>query len=160
MTGFLLRLVLLTCVWLLAIGELDAGNLAIGLAVSAGVLWLLGYHRSDRTPDSLGRRALRFVPFVLAAGREVTIGTWQVALVVLGRREAIPGYVDVPIGPRTRNGIVVTSWLTTLIPGSALIDVDDDRDVMVFHVLDAADPEVFRASLDRFYQHYQRHVFP
>ncbi|HAX25338.1 MAG TPA: cation transporter, partial [Chloroflexi bacterium] len=64
------------------------------------------------------------------------------------------------VGVRTTNGIIVTTWLTTLIPGSAMVEIDEERGVMIFHVLDAADPDAFRSSLDRFYERYQRHVFP
>lgn len=160
MSGFLLRLVLLSIVWLLALGEVSWGDLVVGLILSAGLLWLLGYHRSDRSPERLGSRVLRFWPFLFAAWREIVTGTWEVTAIVLGRRPAQPGYVEVPIGARTLNGIVVTSWLTTLIPGSALVNTDDERGVMLFHVLDATDPEVFRSELDEFYERYQRHVFP
>ncbi len=160
MSGFLLRLGLLAGVWLLALGKVSVGDLIVGLLLSAGLLWLLGYHRSDRSPEGLGRRVVRFWPFLLVAVRDIVAGTWDVTTIVLGRRPATPDYVEVPIGARTRNGIVVTSWLTTLIPGSALIDVDDARGVMLFHVLDATDPEAFRSALDRFYERYQRHVFP
>ena len=31
---------------------------------------------------------------------------------------------------------------------------------MLFHVIDASDPDAVRAQLDRFYQRYQRRVFP
>lgn len=160
MSGFLLRLTLLAAVWLLALGDISAGNLLVGLLVSAGLLWLLGYHRQDRSSDHLGRRILRSGPFLLAIIREVAVGTWAVSLVILGQRQATPGYVEVLVGPRTPNGVAVTAWLTTLIPGSAFVSVDDERGVMLFHVLDAADPEVFRSDLDRVYQRYQRHVFP
>lgn len=160
MSGFLLRLVLLAIVWLLALGEVSWGDLAVGLILSAGLLWLLGYHRSDRSPERLGSRVLRFWPFLLAAGHRVIAGAWDVTAIVLGWRPATPGYVEVPIGARTLNGIVVTSWLTTLIPGSAFVNLDDERGVMLFHVLDATDPEVFRSELDQFYERYQRHVFP
>ncbi len=160
MSGFLVRLAVHTGVWLLALGDVSPGDLIVGLFVSAGVLWLLGYHRSDRTPEGFPGRVLRFWPFLLAAGREIVVGTRDVTAVVIGARPATPGYVEVPIGARTRNGIVVTGWLTTLIPGSVLIDIDDERGIMLFHVLDATEPEDFRSSLDRFYERYQRHVFP
>jgi multisubunit Na+/H+ antiporter MnhE subunit len=31
---------------------------------------------------------------------------------------------------------------------------------MLFHVIDASDPDAVRDHLDRFYQRYQRRVFP
>jgi len=38
--------------------------------------------------------------------------------------------------------------------------VDERRRTMLFHVIDASDPDGVRASIDRLYQRYQRRVFP
>ncbi|CCF84740.1 Na+/H+ antiporter subunit E [Nitrolancea hollandica] len=54
----------------------------------------------------------------------------------------------------------MTSWLITLAPGSVLVDVDWERGVMLFHLLDASDPDATRATVARFYERYQRAVFP
>lgn len=160
MSGFLVRLVLLTGVWLLALGAVSLGDVVIGLILSGGLLWLLGYHHSSRTPHVVFGRVIHFVPFFVAAMRQIAIGTIEVSAVILGLREATPAYVAVPIRDRTPNGVAVTTWLTTLIPGSALIEIDDEEEIMLFHVFDVADPELFLTSLDDFYERYQRKVFP
>ena len=160
MTGFALRLILLSVVWLLTIGELSAGDLLIAIVVSASLLLLLGYRGTGQSAPVLLGRILAFWPFLLVGLREVIVATWDVALTVLGYRPAHPDYVEVPIGERTPVGIVVTTWLTTLIPGSVLIDVEPERDVMIFHVFDASDPQAFVANLDHIYERYQRRVFP
>jgi multicomponent K+:H+ antiporter subunit E/multicomponent Na+:H+ antiporter subunit E len=54
----------------------------------------------------------------------------------------------------------VTAWAVTLSPGSVLIDVDWERREMLFHFIDATEPEKLRKKLQVFYQHYQRPVFP
>ena len=54
--------------------------------------------------------------------------------------------------------MAVTALLTTL-SRLLFIDVDWDRDEMLFHFLDASDPPAIRASLARLYDRYQRHVF-
>ena len=41
-----------------------------------------------------------------------------------------------------------------------LVEVDPARQAMLFHVIDASDPDAVRDQLDRFYQRYQRRVFP
>jgi multisubunit Na+/H+ antiporter MnhE subunit len=68
--------------------------------------------------------------------------------------------VLVPIGERSELGVAVTGLLIGLSPGSLLLDVDPERQAMLFHVIDASDPDAVRAQLDRFYQRYQRRVFP
>ncbi len=157
---FLLRLVLLCGVWLLALGTVSAGDIVVGLILSAGLLLLLD-SRSERLANPpLGRRVLAFGPFFLASLWDVLVGTWEVTLVVVGRRPAAPGYIEIPIGSRTPTGVAVTSWLITLAPGSVLVDVDWERGVMLFHLLDASDPDATRATVARFYERYQRAVFP
>lgn len=160
--GFLLRLALAFGVWLLALGQASLGDVVVGLILSAGLLLLFGRPMlpQSRSGPSVGRRLLAAVPFLGAVFWDVTVATWDVALVVLGRRPAQPGYVEVPIGERTPIGVAVTTLITTLVPGSVLIDVDWRRGVMLFHVLDAAVPETFQDSLARFYERYQRAVFP
>jgi len=160
MSRVLLWFVLLTAVWLMALGQVSVGDLLIGLILSATLLWMFRVVRSNGPSDDMGRRVLWFGPFAVAALRKIVIATWDVSAIVLDRRAASPGYVEVVVGVRTTNGIIVTTWLTTLIPGSAMVEIDEERGVMIFHVLDAADPDAFRSSLDRFYERYQRHVFP
>lgn len=70
------------------------------------------------------------------------------------------GFVTVPIEERTPLGVAVCGLVTTLSPGSVLVEVDEERGVMLFHVLDASDPEAVRAQQREFYERYQRHVFP
>jgi multisubunit Na+/H+ antiporter MnhE subunit len=68
--------------------------------------------------------------------------------------------VLVPIGERSELGVAVTGLLVGLSPGSLLLDVDEGRRAMLFHVIDASDPDAVRAQIDGFYQRYQRRVFP
>ena len=65
-----------------------------------------------------------------------------------------------PIGERSELGVAVTGLLIGLSPGSLLLDVDSERQAMLFHVIDARDPDAVRAQIDHFYQRYQRRVFP
>lgn len=157
---FLLRLVLLCGVWLLALGTVSGGDIAVGLILSAGLLLLLDSRSEQLANPSLGRRVLAFWPFLFASLWEVLVGTWEVTLVVVGRRPMVPGYIEIPIGSRTPTGVAVTALLVTLAPGSVLVDVDWAREVMLFHLLDASDPDATRDTVARFYERYQRAVFP
>jgi multicomponent K+:H+ antiporter subunit E/multicomponent Na+:H+ antiporter subunit E len=68
--------------------------------------------------------------------------------------------VAIPIQDRSHRGIAVTALVTTLAPGSYFIGVDWKRQSMLFHFLDASDPERIRRDLARSYERYQRRVFP
>ncbi len=164
MSRALLVLLLLTATYALMLGSVDPWDLLFG-ALFAGAM-LVAFRRflfvgRPVGPLVLLRRALAFVPFVGAVLGDIVVGTWWVTLVVLHLRPlSRPGIVAVPIGERTRVGVAVSALATTLSPGSYLVDVDWERRVMLYHVLDASDPDAVEAAQQRFYRRYQRHVFP
>jgi multicomponent Na+:H+ antiporter subunit E len=161
--GRLAWVVLLTGVYLLSLGSLDPLDAAEGLVLAAALsLALRG--RLERPHGAGPSLAGRLAAFPLLVGGElveVLRGTWDVALRVLGLRPVeCSGIVLIPIGERTELGVAVTGLLAGLSPGSMLVEVDPERQAMLFHVIDASDPDAVRDHLDRFYQRYQRRVFP
>lgn len=157
-------LVLAALVYPLALASFHPWNLAIGALVAAAALAAFRRHLvPEGLPPlpSLGRRLLWFAPFLAAAAWEVALGTWQVALVVLGVRPLRrPGIVAVPIGERTPSGVVTFALVSTLSPGEVVVDVDAEREEILVHVIDASDPDAVRERHDRLYRRFQRHVFP
>ena len=164
MTLTLLVLALLTAVYALALASVAAADLLFGALLGGGLLLL---SRAVTVPahqpsamDLIGRVGA-FLPLAVIVARDIIVGTWQVAVVVLGLRPLhAPGIVKVPIGNRSPVGVTVSSLIESLSPGSILIDIDWDERVMYFHVVDASDPDQFRVKLRRFYERYQRRVFP
>ena len=161
--GRLAWVLLLTGVYLLSLGSMDPLDAAEGL-VLATVLSLGLRGRLER-PQGAGPSLVgRIAAFPLLVGgllADVLRGTWDVGLRVLGLRPVeCPGIVLVPIGERTEVGVAVTGLLAGLSPGLMLVEVDSQRQAMLFHVIDASDPDAVRDHLDRFYQRYQRRVFP
>jgi multisubunit Na+/H+ antiporter MnhE subunit len=159
-----LALVLLVLVYALTLASVDPWDLAIGAALAAGVLvWA---RRALFTADATGarvvlRRVVHFPLFALAVAREVVVGTWHVALAVVGLRPlSRPGIVAIPIGDRTPSGVAAFALALTLSPGEVLVDVDWRREVMLVHLIDASDPAAARDRHERFYRRYQRGVFP
>ena len=156
---------LLTLTYALAIGSFDPADLALGAAVAvAGLLTFRRLLLEDALPPppgGLARRIVAFVPFAAVVLRDVFVGTWEVSLVVVGIRPlACPGVVEVPIEQRTPTGVAISALASTLSPGEFLLDVDVDRGVMLFHVIDASDPQAVRARHRETYRRYQRWVFP
>jgi multisubunit Na+/H+ antiporter MnhE subunit len=151
-------------VYLLALASVDPWD--VGAAVLVGGVAVVPFRRflfgdGGLRTAGLGRRALALVPLVLVVLRDITAGTWQVALVVLHLRPLrSPGIVAVPIGERSELGITVSGFLATLSPGDFLVDVDRERRVLLVHVLDASDPDAVRARFRHFYDRWQRPVFP
>lgn len=164
MRRFVATVALLAVVYLLTLASSDWVDLLFGLVFGA----LLTAGLAGRIVDvpSGGRPPLmtRILGFPLFAGAvvaDVLAGTWDVTLRVVGlRRLESPGIVRVPIGDRSDRGVAVSALATTLSPGTVFVDVDHERGDMLLHVIDASDPDAVRAQLQRFYDRYQRRVFP
>jgi multisubunit Na+/H+ antiporter MnhE subunit len=164
MMRLLFAVIALTVIYILALNSLDPWDILVGALVSTGLVLL--FRRSPTNGQALPvrglvRSLLRFIPFAGAVAWSVVVGTWQVALAVLDPSSRVqPGLVAVPIEDRTPLGIVVSALAATLSPGSVVLDIDREAGVMLFHVLDARDPDAFRRTQQDFYDRYQRHVFP
>lgn len=155
---------LLTLVYALVIGSFHPLDLLLGALVSAVLAYVFrGVVAGGGEGSGLGLpgRVVAFVPFSFAVTRDIIAGTWEVALVTLHLRELRkPGIVAVPVGERTPTGVAVSALVTTLSPGSFLVEVDRERDVMLIHTIDADDPEAVCRQHQEFYRRYQRKVFP
>jgi multicomponent Na+:H+ antiporter subunit E len=164
MNRAVLSLVLVAAAFALMIASADAMDLALAVAVAAVLLYVFRRFLFGGTPSAvpgLAGRVLAFPLFAFAVGREITLGTWQVAAVVLHLRPLrSPGIVAVPFGDRTDTGVKVTALAATLSPGEFLVDLDHERRVMLMHVIDASDPDAVRRHHEHLYERYQRRVFP
>ncbi len=164
MNRFLIALATLILIYVLVLASTDPWDVAFGALV--GTALLLGTRdfvfSGGAVPiPNLALRTLAFLPFTAATVWDILRGTWTVALVVLHVRPLRrPGIVAIPIGKRTPLGVAATSVVTTLSPGSFLVDVDEADRMMLMHVLDASDPDAVREEYEAFYWRYQRHVFP
>ncbi|MEX0972141.1 MAG: Na+/H+ antiporter subunit E [Solirubrobacterales bacterium] len=164
MTSRLLAVALLAAIYLLTLGSLDLWDLGAGLLVGAAIA--IGLRRflfaGEPLPARvLAARTIHLPLYVLAVGWEVVRGTWQVALIVAGLRPLRrPGIVAVPIGERSPTGVAVSVLAITLSPGELYVDTDEARGTMLIHVLDADDPDAVRDRFQRFYDRFQRKVFP
>jgi multisubunit Na+/H+ antiporter MnhE subunit len=159
-----LSVLLLALIYVLTLASLAPWDVLGGVLIAAMLLALFRKvtvgHRPAPLPD-LPARLVAFIPFAARVVVEVVRGTWNVALVMIHLRPlGRPGIVAIPIEERSHRGIAVTALVTTISPGSYFLGVDWEHEWMMFHFLDASDPETIRAELARFYHRYQRHVFP
>lgn len=154
----------LSAVYAMALASADPVDLLTGALLGALLIaWL--ERRLPATFDApvppVVDQVLWFPVFAGAVLVDIVVGTWDVALRVLHlRRLERPGIVRVPIGGRSDRGVAASALATTLSPGSVLVDVDWVRRDLVIHVIDAADPDGVRRRHQRFYDRYQRRVFP
>ena len=161
---YVLAIALLTLVYALMLASFAPLDLLLGAAISATLLFLsrrFVFGDASREAGRLPGRLAAFLPFAAAALWDVLRGTWRVSLVTLHIRTLTePGVVAVPVGERTEAGITVSGMVTTLSPGTFLVDVDQERGAMLIHTIDASDPEALRRTHQEFYERYQKRVFP
>lgn len=152
----------LVAIYVLMLPSSDPLDLVWGLLVGLAVLVYLRRFHADGPP--LGRmtprRALHVPVFAWGVLREVAEGTVLVLGVVLGLIRRHQGIIAVPLGERSEVGVAATAFALNLSPGEIMLDVDWDERVMWVHVLDASDPEAVRRRYARFYERYQRGLFP
>ncbi|TXG86699.1 MAG: cation transporter [Thermomicrobiales bacterium] len=163
----ILLVVLLTTVFCLTLASYDPWDMLIGAIL--GSIVLVVFHdavpgipgKPERELPSLPSRMIHFIPFAGITIWEILIGSVRVAAIVIGVRKLDhPGIVAVPIGERSKLGVIVTGITTSLAPGSILLDVDWSRNLMLVHVMDASNPDQIRADMQDLYDRYQRKVFP
>lgn len=163
MSRYIFAVLLLTLIYALALASFDPLDLAAGAAISAVLIFVFRdfVFAEGGAGTGLTRRILAFFPFAAAVLLNIVTGSWKVALVVIGLRPLRQtGIVAVPIGERTQNGIAVSALVTTLSPGTFLVDVDERRGVMLIHTIDASEPDRVRQQHQRFYSRYQKKLFP
>jgi len=91
--------------------------------------------------------------------REMVVGSWRVARFCLGD-EAAPGFVEVPRGERSHRGVALWGVLTGEAPDEYPVDVDDERGVLVVHLVDASDADAVRERHRLARERTQRHLVP
>jgi multisubunit Na+/H+ antiporter MnhE subunit len=98
---------------------------------------------------------------VLAAETAVEMarGSWRVVRFCLGST-ARPGLVEIPRGGRSRAGVALWGVLTGEAPDEVPVDVDEERDVLVVHLVDAADPDQVRERHRAAFERRQGKVIP
>lgn len=167
MSRALPSIALLTVVYAFVLASFKPLDLLFG-AIASGILVLslsrflfIGHGWSATIRGGFLSRVLAFPAYAAAVIWDITQGTWTVTLYSLGLRKLrSPGIVAVPLGERTPVGVAVSSLATTLSPGTFLVEVDWEREVMLIHAIEAEDPDAVRDSLEHMYQKYQKKVFP
>ena len=158
MSRVLLGAAVLTAVYLLVLTSVSSGDVLVGGLLGLTLAVLLRQPESrDAAPgyERLGAAAVGFVETLVEMGR----GTWRVVRFCLGS-PASPGFIEIPQDGRSRHSIALWGVITGEAPDEVPVDVDDDRDVLVVHLVDAREPEAVRERHRRTYERWQRKAVP
>ena len=162
MTRFVLFTAALTIVYLLVLTSVHPGDVLLGAALSATIAAAATFPRpTSRADPPLTRRLAAAPAFALGTLADMVRGTWHVALYVLGRRRLESrGIVAIPKGERSTSGVAAWGYLTAISPDEIVVEADDERAVLLVHLLDARDVAAIRARHHWMYERRQRRVFP
>jgi multisubunit Na+/H+ antiporter MnhE subunit len=87
----------------------------------------------------------------------MVIGSWRTARFCLGLGGE-PGFVEIPRAGRSRHAVALWGVLTGEAPDEIPVDVDEERDMLIVHLVDASDPDSVRERHRRAYEGAQRKV--
>lgn len=156
MTSLVGRVVALLAIYLLVLTSLAPGDILVGTVLAAAIV---AASRPRRGSPAVGwaRWTVALVGMLLSTGREMVLGTIRTARFALGSTTK-PDFVEIPLAARSPRAIALWGVLTGEAPDEYPVDVDEARDVLIVHVLDARDPAGIRARHARTRQRWQRHV--
>jgi multisubunit Na+/H+ antiporter MnhE subunit len=143
-------------VYLLVLTSASAGDALVGLALGVVLAVALRPRRAGRgTPGLAGLVALG--PVLVSTAVEMARGSWRTARFCLGRGGS-PGFVEIPRAGRSRHGVALWGLLTGEAPDEVPVDIDEERDVLIVHLVDASDPDGVRDRHRRAWESAQRRV--
>jgi multisubunit Na+/H+ antiporter MnhE subunit len=159
MIALLLRAAALAAVYLLVLTSLAPGDIVVGAAIGLVVSVALRERAGPAPVPSWPERGLAAVVLAAETAVEMARGSWRVIRFCLGST-ARPGLVEIPRGGRSRAGVALWGVLTGEAPDEVPVDVDEERDVLIVHLVDAADPERVRERHRAAFERRQGKVIP
>jgi multisubunit Na+/H+ antiporter MnhE subunit len=144
MIALLLRGAGFAAIYLLVLTSLDPGDVAIAAVLGVGTaVAVRPRFEAGRAPASFAGPGA-FAAVIGATLVEVVRGTWRTVRFCLGGK-ASPAFIEIPREDRTRGDVALWGVLTGEAPDEIPVDILDDGETLLVHVLDGADPDAVRA---------------
>lgn len=148
----------LLAMWLLLQQSLAPGQIILGSIIaifaSRGLAALQPERPRIRNPASI----IKLIYFVTV---DVFRSNVAVARIVLeGRRhEQTAGFLTVPLDLRDRTALAILSCIITATPGSAWLEYDSLRGVVLIHMLDLVDEQAWIDTIKNRYERLLLEIF-
>lgn len=127
----------LTVVWMLLWGRFSWGALVLGVAVSATVLAIFPM---PRAASRIRIRPLALLQLVGGFLRQLVVASVLVGWMAIRPKPLRPGrIVAVPLHDTDDFRRTLVAELTSLVPGSVVMDLDPERNELLVHIIDHCD---------------------
>jgi multicomponent Na+:H+ antiporter subunit E len=144
MTGALLRVAGLAAIYLLVLTSFAPGDIVVGVLLASGLVVAAGSAGASRHPREWKRWLAAVGTMIATTAFEIAFGSVRVMRYCLTGAGS-PGFVEIPRGSRSRHAVALWGVLTGEAPDEYPVEVDDERQVLVVHVIDARDADSIRA---------------
>lgn len=145
-----------TAIFCMMVGDFSWQNLLVGAGLSAALMHIFRAQIVPRPlpPVALSMHILLYSPVLLYyLFIDILRDTWRVMKFTLGieplRR---PGIIKYPLPTTSHYGAGPVGYFITLSPGSFLVDIDWEENVLLVHVIDASDPDQLRRDAEKYYR--------
>ena len=142
--------------WLLLNDSLSLGHVLLGLALGAGLAWSSRVLRPARA--RIRRPHLALVLLGLVAS-DIVRSNLSVARIVLGLRQARPGFVKIPLDLTDSHGLAGLATIVTATPGTVWVDHDAASSTLTLHVLDLRSEQEWIDWLKNRYERLLMEIF-
>jgi multisubunit Na+/H+ antiporter MnhE subunit len=158
MTRVVVHALFLMGIYLLVMTSTDPADAAAGLLLGLALAVALrprGRRAATPRPDAL----VALGRVLASTTADMARGSWRTARFCL-RGDGSPGFVEIPRAGRSRYAVALWGVLTGEAPDEVPVDIDEERDVLIVHLIDAADADAVRERHKRAYERGQRQVVP
>jgi multisubunit Na+/H+ antiporter MnhE subunit len=158
-SGILLRATGLVAIYLLVLTSAMPGDILIGALFALPIAVALRPRKPGAPPARMLTRAWAAGGLLAQTAAEMVRGSWRVARFCLAD-EGSSGLVELPRGDRSPAGVATWGLLTGEAPDEIPVDVDEQRGVLIVHLVDASDPAAVRARHARTHERWLRRAVP
>ena len=151
------RTIGLASIYLLVMTSLDPWDIAAALLLGLVVAIALRPQGDAQVVTGVTGGPRAVAGALLATAREMVVGTGRVVIFCLRPHAHPTGFVEVPRDGRNRADLAFWGLLTGEAPDEVPVDIDEERDVLLVHLVDASDPEAVRARHHRAHERMERH---
>ena len=152
MTRVVLVAAALAAIYLLVMTSVAPGDVVTAALLGLAVSFALRPRAGAADDQPLHLRPAAVPGLVWETVAEIVRGSWRVVRFCLtghGR----PGFVEIPRDGRSDPDVALWGLITGEAPDEIVVDVDDERDVLIVHLVDAGDPDAIRARHRRALEH-------